>query len=90
MCVPAFLLQGSKVARMPWPKNPLEVLEINRESTFSFPYSHILSFAYGSHVISSAHGVMYGCGDLIFSSHMIFTLVFVLTYQKYGTKRYKT
>ncbi|CAH2058866.1 unnamed protein product [Thlaspi arvense] len=34
------------------------------------------------------HGVMYGCGDLIFSSHMIFTLVFVLTYQKYGTKRF--
>ncbi|CAA6658351.1 unnamed protein product [Spirodela intermedia] len=32
-------------------------------------------------------GVIYGCGDLIFSSHMIFTLVFVLTYQKYGTKR---
>ncbi|KAF8080048.1 hypothetical protein N665_0979s0004 [Sinapis alba] len=26
--------------------------------------------------------------DLIFSSHMIFTLVFVLTYQKYGTKRF--
>ncbi|CAH8387163.1 unnamed protein product [Eruca vesicaria subsp. sativa] len=56
--------EGSKVARMPWPKNPLEVLEIN------------------------PHGVMYGCGDLIFSSHMIFTLVFVLTYQKYGTKRF--
>ncbi|KAL9303803.1 hypothetical protein ACSQ67_021066 [Phaseolus vulgaris] len=33
------------------------------------------------------HGVVYGCGDLIFSSHMIFTLVFVLTYQKYGTRR---
>lgn len=32
-------------------------------------------------------GVIYGCGDLIFSSHMIFTLVFVLTYQKYGTRR---
>ncbi|XP_047171912.1 phosphatidylinositol:ceramide inositolphosphotransferase 1-like [Vigna umbellata] len=32
-------------------------------------------------------GVVYGCGDLIFSSHMIFTLVFVLTYQKYGTRR---
>ncbi|MCO5604223.1 hypothetical protein L7F22_058386 [Adiantum nelumboides] len=34
------------------------------------------------------YGVVYGCGDLIFSSHMIFTLVFVLTYQKYGTKRW--
>ncbi|WRX23319.1 Sphingomyelin synthase-like domain - like 1 [Theobroma cacao] len=33
-------------------------------------------------------GVIYGCGDLIFSSHMIFTLVFVLTYQKYGTRRF--
>ncbi|XP_039145475.1 phosphatidylinositol:ceramide inositolphosphotransferase [Dioscorea cayenensis subsp. rotundata] len=33
-------------------------------------------------------GVFYGCGDLIFSSHMIFTLVFVLTYQKYGSKRF--
>ncbi|KAH0725284.1 hypothetical protein KY284_001149 [Solanum tuberosum] len=31
-------------------------------------------------------GVLYGCGDLIFSSHMI-TLVFVRTYQKYGTRR---
>ncbi|KAH0889643.1 hypothetical protein HID58_052072 [Brassica napus] len=56
--------EGSKVARLPWPKSPLEVLEIN------------------------PHGVMYGCGDLIFSSHMIFTLVFVLTYHKYGTKRF--
>ncbi|KAH0925175.1 hypothetical protein HID58_017431 [Brassica napus] len=56
--------EGSKVSTLPWPKSPLEVLEIN------------------------PHGVMYGCGDLIFSSHMIFTLVFVLTYQKYGTKRF--
>ncbi|XP_068634261.1 phosphatidylinositol:ceramide inositolphosphotransferase-like [Aristolochia californica] len=38
-------------------------------------------------LINFPHGVIYGCGDLIFSSHMIFTLVFVLTYQKYGTKR---
>ncbi|KAF3553553.1 hypothetical protein F2Q69_00011050 [Brassica cretica] len=56
--------EGSKVSTLPWPKSPLEVLEIN------------------------PHGVMYGCGDLIFSSHMIFTLVFVLTYHKYGTKRF--
>lgn len=34
------------------------------------------------------HGVLYGCGDLIFSSHMIFSLVFVRTYQKYGTQRF--
>ncbi|WCJ28387.1 Phosphatidylinositol:ceramide inositolphosphotransferase [Euphorbia peplus] len=34
------------------------------------------------------HGIVYGCGDLIFSSHMIFTLVFVLTYQKYGSVRF--
>ncbi|KAM7262753.1 hypothetical protein ACFE04_000436 [Oxalis oulophora] len=35
-----------------------------------------------------SRGVLYGCGDLIFSSHMIFSLVFVLSYQKYGTKRF--
>lgn len=39
-------------------------------------------------LINFPRGVLYGCGDLIFSSHMIFTLVFVLTYQKYGTKRF--
>ncbi|XP_072996105.1 phosphatidylinositol:ceramide inositolphosphotransferase-like isoform X4 [Typha latifolia] len=39
-------------------------------------------------LINFPHGVIYGCGDLIFSSHMIFTLVFVITYQKYGSKRY--
>ncbi|XP_022767632.1 phosphatidylinositol:ceramide inositolphosphotransferase 1-like [Durio zibethinus] len=38
-------------------------------------------------LINFPRGVIYGCGDLIFSSHMIFTLVFVLTYQKYGTQR---
>ncbi|XP_047308749.1 phosphatidylinositol:ceramide inositolphosphotransferase 1-like [Impatiens glandulifera] len=32
--------------------------------------------------------ILYGCGDLIFSSHMIFTLVFVHTYHKYGTRRF--
>ncbi|XP_020572219.1 phosphatidylinositol:ceramide inositolphosphotransferase-like [Phalaenopsis equestris] len=36
----------------------------------------------------NVRGVLYGCGDLIFSSHMIFTLVFVLTYYKYGSKRF--
>lgn len=39
-------------------------------------------------IINFSRGVLYGCGDLIFSSHMIFTLVFVLTYQKYGTRRF--
>ncbi|KAL2337883.1 hypothetical protein Fmac_012329 [Flemingia macrophylla] len=38
-------------------------------------------------LINFPRGVVYGCGDLIFSSHMIFTLVYVLTYQKYGTRR---
>ncbi|XP_052176736.1 phosphatidylinositol:ceramide inositolphosphotransferase 2-like [Diospyros lotus] len=33
-------------------------------------------------------GVLYGCGDLIFSSHMIFSLVFVRSYQKYGMRRF--
>ncbi|KAG8660165.1 phosphatidylinositol:ceramide inositolphosphotransferase 1 isoform X2 [Manihot esculenta] len=33
-------------------------------------------------VINFSRGVNYGCGDLIFSSHMIFTIVFVRTYQK--------
>lgn len=39
-------------------------------------------------LINFPRGVIYGCGDLIFSSHMIFTLVFVRTYQKYGTRRW--
>ncbi|KAF3443516.1 hypothetical protein FNV43_RR13200 [Rhamnella rubrinervis] len=38
-------------------------------------------------LINFPRGVIYGCGDLIFSSHMIFSLVFVRTYQIYGTKR---
>ncbi|XP_026666370.1 phosphatidylinositol:ceramide inositolphosphotransferase isoform X2 [Phoenix dactylifera] len=57
--------EGSELARLPPPRNILEVLLIN------FP-----------------RGVIYGCGDLIFSSHMIFTLVFVRTYHKYGSKRF--
>ncbi|TKW17736.1 hypothetical protein SEVIR_5G387700v4 [Setaria viridis] len=39
-------------------------------------------------LINFPHGVLFGCGDLIFSSHMIFTLVFVRTYHKYGSNRY--
>ncbi|KAJ7961329.1 Phosphatidylinositol:ceramide inositolphosphotransferase 1 [Quillaja saponaria] len=39
-------------------------------------------------LLKSPRGMLYGCGDLIFSSHMIFSLVFVLTYQKYGMQRF--
>ncbi|TYK25002.1 phosphatidylinositol:ceramide inositolphosphotransferase 1 [Cucumis melo var. makuwa] len=39
-------------------------------------------------LLMNFRGVLYGCGDLIFSSHMIFTLVFVRSYQKYGTQRF--
>ncbi|PON70850.1 Sphingomyelin synthase-like domain containing protein [Parasponia andersonii] len=39
-------------------------------------------------IIKFPRGALFGCGDLIFSSHMIFTLVFVCTYQKNGTKRW--
>ncbi|XVF05408.1 hypothetical protein REPUB_Repub05bG0169300 [Reevesia pubescens] len=39
-------------------------------------------------LVNFPQGVIYGCGDLIFSSHMIFTLVFVRTYKKYGMRRY--
>lgn len=39
-------------------------------------------------LIAVPRGTLFGCGDLIFSSHMIFTLVFVLTYQKYGSKSF--
>ncbi|XP_065878539.1 phosphatidylinositol:ceramide inositolphosphotransferase 1 [Euphorbia lathyris] len=38
-------------------------------------------------IINFSKGVNYGCGDLIFSSHMIFTIVFVRTYHKYGSRR---
>ncbi|XP_062165986.1 phosphatidylinositol:ceramide inositolphosphotransferase 1 [Alnus glutinosa] len=39
-------------------------------------------------LINFPRGIVYGCGDLIFSSHMIFTLVFVRTYHKYGSRRF--
>ncbi|KAK6778592.1 hypothetical protein RDI58_025310 [Solanum bulbocastanum] len=39
-------------------------------------------------LLNFPRGLLYGCGDLIFSSHMIFSLVFVRTYQKYGTQRF--
>ncbi|GAQ85288.1 Inositolphosphorylceramide Synthase [Klebsormidium nitens] len=37
--------------------------------------------------LNIARAGMFGCGDLIFSSHMSFALVFMLTYNKYGTTR---
>ncbi|XP_060176792.1 phosphatidylinositol:ceramide inositolphosphotransferase 1-like [Lycium barbarum] len=39
-------------------------------------------------LLNFPRGMLYGCGDLIFSSHMIFSLVFVRTYHKYGTRRF--
>ncbi|KAL5817088.1 hypothetical protein ACOSQ3_025466 [Xanthoceras sorbifolium] len=38
-------------------------------------------------LINFPKGVIYGCGDLIFSSHMIFSIVFVRTYHQHGTRR---
>ncbi|KAG9155948.1 hypothetical protein Leryth_004175 [Lithospermum erythrorhizon] len=45
---------------------------------------HYLEFL----IINIPQGALFGCGDLIFSSHMIFSLVFVRTYQKYGSLRF--
>ncbi|XP_022157902.1 phosphatidylinositol:ceramide inositolphosphotransferase 1-like [Momordica charantia] len=39
-------------------------------------------------LINFPRGLNYGCGDLIFSSHMIFSLVFTRTYHKYGMARF--
>ncbi|KAJ8533929.1 hypothetical protein K7X08_007253 [Anisodus acutangulus] len=39
-------------------------------------------------LLNFPRGMLYGCGDLIFSSHMIFSLVFVRTYHKYGSRRF--
>lgn len=47
-------------------------------------------FCHNLCVIPVPYGVIYGCGDLIFSSHMTFALTFCHTYNKYGTKRYVT
>ncbi|CAM0883579.1 unnamed protein product [Alopecurus aequalis] len=47
------------------------------------PPKHVLEVL----LINFPRGVLFGCGDLIFSSHMIFTLVFVRTYHKYGSNR---
>lgn len=37
--------------------------------------------------LNLSRGVLFGCGDLIFSSHMTFTLTMVLTYNRFGTTR---
>ncbi|XP_023522059.1 phosphatidylinositol:ceramide inositolphosphotransferase 1 isoform X1 [Cucurbita pepo subsp. pepo] len=39
-------------------------------------------------LMNFSKGVNYGCGDLIFSSHMIFSLVFTRTYHRYGMARF--
>ncbi|KAL8504749.1 hypothetical protein ACS0TY_016069 [Phlomoides rotata] len=39
-------------------------------------------------LINFPQGALYGCGDLIFSSHMIFSLTFVRTFNKYGSQRF--
>ncbi|PHT36576.1 hypothetical protein CQW23_24276 [Capsicum baccatum] len=39
-------------------------------------------------LLNFPRGILYGCGDLIFSSHTIFSLVFVRAYHKYGTRRF--
>eukprot|EP00897_Mesotaenium_endlicherianum_P002805 jgi/Mesen1/2552/ME000162S01682 len=39
-------------------------------------------------VLNLSRGVLFGCGDLIFSSHMTFSLTMVLTYNKFGTTRW--
>lgn len=56
--------------------------EGSRFATLPRPH-HIMEY-----FIVIPRGMLYGCGDLIFSSHMIFSLVFVRTYHKYGTKRF--
>ncbi|XP_074354081.1 phosphatidylinositol:ceramide inositolphosphotransferase 2-like isoform X1 [Apium graveolens] len=56
--------------------------EGSRSATLPRP-DHIMKY-----FIVIPRGMLYGCGDLIFSSHMIFSLVFVRTYNKYGTKRF--
>ncbi|KAK4773686.1 hypothetical protein SAY87_028705 [Trapa incisa] len=39
-------------------------------------------------LLNFRRGILYGCGDLIFSSHMIFCLAFIRTYHKYGVSRF--
>lgn len=39
-------------------------------------------------LLNFPYGVIYGCGDLIFSSHMTFALTFFHAYNKYGTRQW--
>jgi hypothetical protein len=91
-------MQGSALARLPHPQNVAEVLLINCKSppcSFSVfhliklncPYIFLGYLSLFCFMTAVPRGVIYGCGDLIFSSHMIFTIVFVVTYQKYGNIR---
>lgn len=92
-------MQGSALARLPHPQNVAEVLLINCKSppcSFSVfhliklncPYIFLGYLSLFCFMTAVPRGVIYGCGDLIFSSHMIFTIVFVVTYQKYGNIRW--
>lgn len=89
----AFLCsQGSKLATLPRPHSAVEVLFINCMCLCLILVLLFIAFYIAFVLIwfvkyAVPRGVLYGCGDLIFSSHMIFTLVFVRTYQKYGTRR---
>ncbi|MFS7926505.1 putative sphingomyelin synthase-like domain-containing protein [Helianthus anomalus] len=85
--------EGSRLATLPRPDNPLEVL-VYIKFVFSLFLTVLLlvtkiKFCIYVIIFTSAvpRGVLYGCGDLIFSSHMIFSLVFVRTYQRYETQR---
>lgn len=87
-------MQGSKLATLPRPDSVLEVLLINCEwllyitqVLWLISMTLLLLVIIIGFEFAVPRGVVYGCGDLIFSSHMIFTLVFVRTYQKYGTLR---
>jgi hypothetical protein len=39
-------------------------------------------------LLNFPYGVIYGCGDLIFSSHMTFAITFVHAYARYGTNKW--
>ncbi|KAK8649440.1 hypothetical protein V6N13_130169 [Hibiscus sabdariffa] len=65
----------------------LRLSESSHSILLSFLVQIIIAERYTVFPLYFPQGAIYGCGDLIFSSHMIFTLVFVLTYQKYGTRR---
>lgn len=66
---------------------PIPAISSNFDFTFG---NEFLTFPYNLCVTPVPYGVIYGCGDLIFSSHMTFALTFCHTYNKYGTKRYVT